>query len=149
MGFNSSKQQMTIFDGGDAIFTGSTGERVGEAVARVLEREETTRSKFLYVRSVKTTQMELLAAFEKATEAKWEMVPVRTEDAYAQGKELLKEGKVMQARQGFVAKQFFEKGEHMRGMIARDDAEGMSLLGLKDQTLEEVIKAGLAWGKVQ
>ena len=149
MGFDCKKRRMTIFDGGDAVFTGSTGARVGEAIARILEREEVTKNKFLYVRSVKTTQMDLLAAFEKFTDAKWEAVPVRTEDAYAQGKELLKEGKIMQARQGFVAKQFFEKGEHMRGMIARDDAEGMSLLGLRDQTLEEVIEAGLAWGKVQ
>ena len=149
MGFNYPKQQMTVFDGGDAVFTGSTGARIGEAIARILEREEVTKNKFLYVRSVKTTQVQLLAAFEKYTEAKWEAVPVRTEDTYAQGKELLKEGKIMQARQGFVAKQFFEKGGHGRGIIARDDGEGMSVLGLKDQTLEEVIKAGIAWATGQ
>ena len=113
-------------------------------MARILQKPHETRNKFLKIRSVYTTQREMLAALERATGgAKWELQQVSTADLLVSGREKWGRGD----RSGFhdlLTVQAFEGGGE-RSVVARDGEEGMRVLGLEDGELDEVVEEALVW----
>jgi ribosomal protein L12E/L44/L45/RPP1/RPP2 len=67
MGFNIAERHATIYDAGTEEFTGTTLEGIGQSVVGVLSHPAETANRFVKVRSIQTSQNELLEAFEKVT----------------------------------------------------------------------------------
>ncbi|KAF4982114.1 hypothetical protein FZEAL_2220 [Fusarium zealandicum] len=61
----------TILDKGDVPASASTLRRVAEALVAALQRPDVSRNRVLYVQSFCKTQLEVVAALEKATGAQW------------------------------------------------------------------------------
>jgi hypothetical protein len=58
--WNLKAQKVQLWDEGDAKFSTSTRERVGDAVAAVLSHLEETKNKIVYVNSFTTSQKQIL-----------------------------------------------------------------------------------------
>jgi putative NADH-flavin reductase len=71
LGFNSKKRHARIFDGGDVRFSATTLATIGTAVVRVLQKEDETKNRMLYIQSLSTSQNEILKSMEKATGPGW------------------------------------------------------------------------------
>lgn len=132
--FNVKARKAYLLDGGDIKFSASNLDFVGKAVVKVLQREEQTRNKLLYVHSHCVTQREVLAALEKATGEVFERVEQRSEEELEVYRPKMMEGD-MEAREEVVA---------VWGVVAADwrGKEGFAngLLGLEEEDLEEVVK---------
>ncbi|KAJ6466322.1 NmrA-like domain-containing protein [Mycena sanguinolenta] len=61
-GFDIPARRAKIYDSGNEPFTESTMPDIARAVAGVLENSEETANKYVLIRSVQTTQNEILAA---------------------------------------------------------------------------------------
>ncbi|KAI8934298.1 hypothetical protein NX059_009037 [Plenodomus lindquistii] len=131
--FNVKGRKAYILDGGNIKFSGSNLDFIGKAVIKILEKPEETANKLLYVHSNYVTQLELLAALEKATGAKFERIDQNSKDELdiVRPKMLNGDG---EAREEVVA---------VWGVVASDwkDKEGFanSLLGLKEDDLDETV----------
>jgi uncharacterized protein YbjT (DUF2867 family) len=132
--FDVKARKAYILDGGNIKFSASNVDFIGKAVVRILEREEQTRNKMLYVHSHHVTQLEVLAALEKATGDKFERVEQKSEDELQVCRPKMLEGD-MEAREEVVA---------VWGVVAADwkAKEGFAneLLGLQEEDLEEVVQ---------
>lgn len=70
-GFDVARKHVTIFDSGDALFSPTTFNLVGQAVAAILSKEEQTRNQYLAVSSFTTSQNQLLKILEEQTGEEW------------------------------------------------------------------------------
>lgn len=128
-----------VLDEGEYRVSFSTLSRIGEAVVRVLQRPERTANRMLFVQSFCMTQIQVVAAFEKASRRNWE---VRKLDA-----EAFKEAEMAKADQGSldaVEELVWYLGTVDADWTARKDF-AMELLGLEDEDLQEVVD-GLVGG---
>lgn len=132
--FQPEKKIAYLLDGGDIKFSASTLSFVGEAVCRILEHEEQTRNRMLYVHSLHVTQREVLAAIEKVTGERWKVVEQES-------------GKVLQEIRPRMLEGDFEAREEVVavwGVVASDwvGKEGFANgeLGLEEESLEEVVR---------
>ncbi|KAK3045251.1 hypothetical protein LTS18_014221, partial [Coniosporium uncinatum] len=92
MSWDIPNRKAVIYNTGDEHYCGANLERIAEGIVKTLQRPEETKNQFVYVRSHRTTQNEVIALLEKFTGDKWKIEKARTEEATAKGKELLKEG---------------------------------------------------------
>lgn len=131
-----------ILDGGNIRASSSTLRRVSEAVVRVLQRYDETRNRALYIQSFCPTQLEVLAALERATGTKW-----RTE--HLESKQYLEENSQLLATDYHKASFsiVFVLGT-MDADWTRRDGFAMELLGLEDEDLDHVVAAVVAKKKV-
>jgi nucleoside-diphosphate-sugar epimerase len=132
--FDLPKRRVRLLDGGEYRWSASTLKRVGEAVLRVLEMEEETRNKILYVQSFCVTQNELLGILEKVMGTKWNIEHVNAGEIIKKSKEGV------------------EKGDwdsiievvSVHGLVASnwEGKEGFSnrLLGLEEHDLEDAVR---------
>lgn len=122
-----------LLDGGTTPASASTLRRVTEATVAVLRNPDATRNRKLYVQSFAPTQLEVVAALEKATGTEWK-------------KEFL-DSKEFVARHQAAA----DGGDHeaieeivfVLGALEADwrekDGFAMNLLGLQDEDLDRVV----------
>ncbi|KAF2839811.1 NAD(P)-binding protein, partial [Patellaria atrata CBS 101060] len=85
-GFSLPTQKAIIYDGGDTPITGVTMAHTGQAIAGILKLPLGKTNKHFLVRSVETTQSEILTAFEAVTGQKWMVENVNTRDLLEQGR---------------------------------------------------------------
>ena len=114
---------------------------IGTCIARILQNPAETRNKFLRIRSIRTTQNALLAAFEASTNEKWTVTHLDTTDVLASARERAKQGD-RSSFADFLAVQFFQDGCG-RGTVAQseeDGEEGMKLLQPKMVNEDELVK---------
>ena len=110
---------------------------IGKSVACILQNPAETGNKYLCIRSIRTTQNAILAAFEAHTHQKWTVTHVKCTDVL----EKAKHGD----RSTFVdllAVQFMQDGCG-RGTVAQgeeDGEEGMKLLRPRIVDEDELIK---------
>ena len=127
---NLAERKADMLDDGATKFSISTLARVAEATAAVLRKPQETANRMLYVQSFRSSQGEILAAFERATEAKWE---VTTYDSQ----------KYMEAEKA-KAKANNEDLVWWLGAVDADwttrDGFAMELLGLEDEDLDTETK---------
>ncbi|KXL46329.1 hypothetical protein M433DRAFT_160044 [Acidomyces richmondensis BFW] len=75
-----------IFDGGDTVFSSTTLDRIGEAVAQCLIQKDKVTNRYVYVHSGIMTQNKLLQyARELAPHREFAITPMQTEKLMEQG----------------------------------------------------------------
>jgi nucleoside-diphosphate-sugar epimerase len=132
--FDVRARKAYVQDGGDVKFSASNLDFIAKAVVRVLERKEETRDKLLYVHSHYVTQNEVLAALEKATGKRFEVVGQSS-----------KEGLEVAGRKMMGGdKEATEEVVSVQGIVASDwmGKEGFAngVLGLEEEDLDEVVQ---------
>jgi putative NADH-flavin reductase len=124
-----------ILDKGDVPASASTLSRVAESLVAVLKHPDSTKNRLLYVQSFCKTQLEVVAALEKATGAEWK-------------KEFVNSDEFLQEQTDKMAVKYdphaLEKIVFVLGALdaewpKRGDAFAMKELGLEDEDLDEVI----------
>lgn len=133
--FDIPKKKAYILDGGDIKFSASDLKFIANAVVKVLEKEDETKNKLLYVHSHYVTQNEITNALEKITSEKFERVPQDSNKQIEEARPKMLDGD-HDSTEEVVA---------VHGIVASDweGKEGFAndLLGLNVQSLEETIKA--------
>ncbi|RMZ66104.1 family transcriptional regulator [Pyrenophora seminiperda CCB06] len=132
--FDVKARKAYILDGGNIKFSATNLDYIGNAVVRVLEKDDETANKLLYVHGLHVTQLEVLAALEKATGDRFERIDQNSKEELdaARPKMLAGDG---EAREEVVA---------VWGVVAADwkDKEGFAnqMLGLQEEHLDEVVR---------
>lgn len=132
------KRKADIVKSGDLKASYSTLGRVGEATSRILQRPTQTANRVLFVQSFCVTQVEILHAFEKASNAKYDV-------AWLEAGEYEREQK---AKRDEGDKEAIENLVWLLGAIEGNWEEreefAMGLLGLENEDLqgaaEKVVK---------
>lgn len=139
MGFDARECSCTIYDEGDEAFTGTTLEGIGQAVLGVMLRPKETANRFVKVRSICTTQNELLAAFRTVTGREWSVQRSSTEALMVSGRGKLERGEAGWVLELVVA-QLFDRGAGRCVVAAtreESDAEG---LGVREESAVDVVR---------
>jgi NAD(P)-dependent dehydrogenase (short-subunit alcohol dehydrogenase family) len=109
----------------------STLARVGEATSKILQRPAETANRVLFIQSFCITQVEIVKAFEKASNAKYEVAWLDADTYEREQKAKRDEGN----------KEAIENLVWLLGAIEGNweerDEFAMSLLGLKNENLDE------------
>ena len=130
---------MTIYDSGNERAQASNLNFIGRAVAAILAQEEKTANKYLSIVSPSFTQNEILAIAERETGTKWNVQKASTADEERIGLEKLRNGDYSAFSNLLRARVFKDGAGH--GLTEENSANG--LLGLKEESLEETVKAWL------
>ncbi|RSL78937.1 hypothetical protein CDV31_017242 [Fusarium ambrosium] len=139
-GFDVRHESATIFDSGNEPFTAMTIQSIGKPVVTSLEKFDETMNRYIGISSLKVTQNEVLAAFEKQTGRAWSVTSKNTKDVLVEAKQKMANGDFKGAYVGFMIAQMFEDNAG-RAAVDGDDNE---LLGTPQETLEGLIKVILA-----
>ncbi|KAG9707177.1 NAD(P)-binding protein, partial [Aureobasidium melanogenum] len=138
MGFDVQNHKAIIYDKGTEKFTGTTLQGIGQAVVGTLQNSEATANRFLKVQSIQTCQNELLEAFEKVTEEKWEITRTESQELIESGKADFATGAGLWRLELAVAT-LYDVGQG-RGRVASSRKESdAELLGVKDETADEIV----------
>lgn len=136
--FHVKERKAHILDGGHVKFSASNLPFVGKAVVRVLEKPDETENKLLYVHSLHVTQLQVLAALEKATGEKFERIEEKSEEELSKVRPKMLDGD-HEAREEVVA---------IWGVVAADWSEretfANELLGLQEDDLDETVRSVVA-----
>jgi nucleoside-diphosphate-sugar epimerase len=136
--FDVRKKKVQMLDGGEIRFSTSNLPAIGEAVVKILTREEQgpLENRLLYVQSFCVTQKELLKVLEKVmgSEGKWEAEECSSKALLAESRPKMLAGSP-EAMEEVVA---------VHGIVASfwEDKEGFAneLLGLEKEDLEETVR---------
>lgn len=112
----------------------STLARVGEATSRILQRPEVTANRVLFVQSFCVTQMDILASFEQACDAKFE-VEYLDDEAYERQQMIKRDEGDKEALENLV----WLLGAIEGNWEIREEF-AMERLGLEDEDLDEAVK---------
>lgn len=140
LGFNTEQRKVTLYDGGKSRFSTSTLPTIGAAVASVLSHPQETENKYLLVKSITTTQLEMLALYEKFTGAKWEVEHKETAELEREVNEDIAKGDYSTIG-GLIYRAAF--GEGYGGEFLEDSNELLGIQRLDKKGLEDVIKGTL------
>ncbi|KAM0262188.1 hypothetical protein ACHAQJ_001933 [Trichoderma viride] len=140
--FNFDTRTAQILDGGAIKASASTVRRIAEATVRVLQRPEQTRNRALYIQSFNPSQLEVVAALEKAMGEPWHLQHVDSKPYLEDAQKRLGSD---DAKAVFVAT---EDIVFVLGALDADwtkrDGFAMELLGLEDEKLEDVVEEVVA-----
>ncbi|KAI1043206.1 hypothetical protein LB505_006157 [Fusarium chuoi] len=125
-----------ILDKGDVPASASTLRRVAEALVAVLKRPDTTKNRLLYVQSFCKTQLEVVAALEKATGVEWKKEFVDSKAFLEREVNKLAVEYSHHAMEEIV----FVLGALDAEWPKRGDAFAMKELGLEDEDLDKVVQ---------
>jgi uncharacterized protein YbjT (DUF2867 family) len=132
--FDVRGRKAYLLDGGNIKFSASTLPFIGEAVVTRLEKPKETENKLLYIHSLYVTQLEVLAALEKATGDKFEVIHEDSEEGLKKVRPKMLEGD-HDAGEEVVA---------IWGVVAADwttrETFANELLGLKEESLDDVVQ---------
>ncbi|KAG5949820.1 hypothetical protein E4U53_005734 [Claviceps sorghi] len=132
--FDLAARTALILDDGHVRASTSTLARVAEAVVRVLQHDgDETRNRALYVQSFCPSQLDILAALERATDSKWTTQHVDSAAFLEKQSKRLAEGH----------KDAVEDIVFVLGTVDADwrrrEGFAMDLLGLEDEDLDAVV----------
>jgi hypothetical protein len=114
---------------------------IARAVAGVLKNSDETANKHISVRSVQTSQNELLAEFEAQTGEKWTVTKGKAADLQAEAEAKIAAGD----RSGFgwlAAVQLFTDGSDRSIVISREEAVN-DLVGVSEKDTAAIVRAAL------
>ncbi|KAF4556590.1 Hypothetical protein D9617_1g084680 [Elsinoe fawcettii] len=139
LGFDIDARKALIYDQGEEEWTGTTLQGIADAVVGVLRREEETRNRFVRVMSVKTSQGEVLGAFEEAMGGKWEVARGTTRELMERGREKLANGD-----RGWVldlvVTQLLDEGEGRCRVAESWEESDSELLGVKKESIQGIVR---------
>ncbi|KAJ5549000.1 hypothetical protein N7513_006234 [Penicillium frequentans] len=90
--FDVATRTATIWNGGDKNRGITYEKEPTQSVISILQHPEEARNRCYYVHSVEITQLEMLAAVEKAQEAKWAIVDTTTDTQVGEASKKLETG---------------------------------------------------------
>ncbi|KAG0651360.1 hypothetical protein D0Z07_2175 [Hyphodiscus hymeniophilus] len=129
-----------IFDGGEIRWSTTTVGTIALAVVRILQKEEETKNRLLYIQSVCITQNELVQSLERNSGQEWQVEHINSD-------EFIKEVKAVVDKDP----SYREGRENLVSVVGILDAnwEGKadfanSLLGLDEEHLDPLVKNILA-----
>ncbi|KAF8208507.1 hypothetical protein K438DRAFT_1904262 [Mycena galopus ATCC 62051] len=137
-GFDIPARTAKIYDSGNEAFTASTMADIARAVAGTLEHSEETANKHVLIRSVRTTQNEILAALEAETKEKWTVNHVNSAEIKAEGEAMLAAGN----GRGYgvlVAVQLFEDGAGRSIVVSKEEAAN-GLVGVEEKDISTIVR---------
>ncbi|PGG97776.1 hypothetical protein GX51_07158 [Blastomyces parvus] len=137
-GFDLPNKAARIYDSGNEPITGVLIDSVGQAVVGTFLNPTETANKFLRIRSLQTTQNQILGAFEQITESKWAVERISTKELYRAGKEKMEKGEG-----GWIldilCTQIFADGGN-RSIVATKEDSDNALVGVREVKLADVIR---------
>ncbi|KAF2017190.1 NAD(P)-binding protein [Aaosphaeria arxii CBS 175.79] len=141
LGYNAATKTVTLIDEGTGEISCTPLRQVGEAVVKSLENADLTKNQIVYVSSFQTSQVEILSTVEKLTGEKWTVKHITSKELFAIGHKKLSQGDKKAGTSALIKAAEFSSenlGDHA--------SEGLwnEKLGLKKESFEEAIKAGLA-----
>ncbi|KKO99271.1 hypothetical protein THAR02_08621 [Trichoderma harzianum] len=143
LGYDLANKTATVWDGGDKRFTLTNEMDLGIAIASVLKNPEETSNKYLFVSSVETTQNEILAALEEATDAKWTVNNTTTKEQVNDAVQKLTAGDLNGAFT-LVRATSYSSTPGLKSNYARDETLSNDLLGLQASSVAETVKRVIA-----
>jgi hypothetical protein len=134
---NMAQYKPEIYDGGDPLFSTTTMETVGKAVAGILAHYEETKNRAVSIQDTLTSQNRLLAIAKKLTPGKtWQMVHVNTAEMKANADANVGKGIFdMNTMFAYLYVANFSKDKAYGAHFQKLDNE---LLGIKEKTEEEI-----------
>lgn len=130
------RRHVTLYDGGDRVFSTTTLPTIGRAVAGVLRKPEETKNRPVYVHDTATTLRALYEKGKKATPGEtWTEEVVSIDDELAEGWAELKKERPDPGK--FVMK-FIHAAIWGEGYGAHFEKTDNELLGIKELTDDEV-----------
>lgn len=136
-GFSIDERKARLVDDGTEQFTAVTVEDVGVAVRGILRRPAETAKKILHIRSVQTSQKEILETLEDIMGKRWEVEYVDSSRMYERGKAALEKGNQAQAVD-LLAVQLFAKGADRSIVVSREEADN-DLLGVEEKDVRTIL----------
>ena len=137
--YDLGAKKALIFDGGTIEFSTSTTERIALATVRILQREEVTRDRMLYVQSLCITQDDVLNSLRRVLGGEWQV-------------EHASSGEYIRNLQAKLEKNpnDADEWENMVSVLGIVDAnwEGKdnfanTLLGLQNEDIDELVKQSI------
>ncbi|EDN11347.1 isoflavone reductase [Histoplasma capsulatum] len=141
-GFDLANKEARIYDSGNEHITGVLIDSVGQAVVGTFLNPVETANKFLRIRSLETTQNEILAAFEQLTESKWAVERISTQELYRIGREKMAMGKAGWILDILCTQIFADGGG--RSVVATWEDSDNTLVGVQEVELQDVIRGIVA-----
>ncbi|KAI5846911.1 hypothetical protein BZA05DRAFT_405848 [Tricharina praecox] len=141
MGFNVKERTAVLIDSGAEPFTGTTLAGIADSVLGILLHPQETCNKYLRVRSVETTQAEILRAFEDVTGVKWKVEHQNGQELLDRARGKLERGEG--ATLDLVRVQLFMEGAGRSVLVRRGEGDN-ELLGVKEEDVTEVVRAVVA-----
>jgi putative NADH-flavin reductase len=132
--FDIEARKVCIFDGGEIKWSATTIETIAQAVVRVLQKEDETKNRMLYIQSFCVTQNEVLKSLERITSWSWKVEHVDSEEYIREARVRLDQ-KDPKAVENLVS----ALGIVDANWEGRDDFAN-SLLGLKTEDLDQVVR---------
>ena len=136
--FDVRGRKAFLLDGGNIKFSASTLPFIGNAVVKILEKPKETQNQLLYIHSLYVTQLEVLAALEKAIGEKFDRIEEDSEEGLKKVRPRMLEGD-HDAGEEVVA---------IWGVVAADWTKRESfanrLLGLEEEDLDKVVQQVVA-----
>jgi len=143
MGFNIPARSALIYDAGTEEFTGTTLQGIGQAVLGVMQHPKETANRFLKVRSIRTSQNKLLAAFERKTGQQWYIQRAESKALALSGKQKYQAGRGGWVLELVVA-QMFDVGQGRCIVAPSRDESDSGLLGVKEESEDDIVARLLA-----
>lgn len=136
LGFDMKSHTATIYDSGDAQVNLTTLSTIAQGVVAALSNPSETANRYIYIQSVKTSQNQILAAFEKSTGKKWTVKNRDTVEARQTGGEKLGKGDMSGIMDLIVGGIY--SGEPAANYDELNKLDN-DLLGLKQASVEELV----------
>ncbi|KAM0272197.1 hypothetical protein ACHAQH_008820 [Verticillium albo-atrum] len=138
-GFDLAKKTGRFVDGGKTRFTTSNSDQIARSLVGILEHADETKNKLVFVESFTTSQVEVLAALEKASGEKWQVEHVTSDEVRAQGFKLFGEGDLQGGGGALIQALVLGEGG-LEDHTASGVAEWNKLLGLPKENVEETVE---------
>jgi hypothetical protein len=140
LGFDFKSKTATLIDEGQHAFSGTNLHKIGLALIASLQKPTETKNQYIYVSSFDISQKDILAEFEKITGEKWTTKQVQSGDLIDSGRGKLQKGDFSGIADLIKGVAFGPLGD----LRAADGGLWNERLGLKNESLEETLKAVLA-----
>ncbi|ETS85206.1 hypothetical protein PFICI_03231 [Pestalotiopsis fici W106-1] len=133
---NPKEKSITIFDGGNQVFSATTLSTIGKSVASTLRHLEETKNRPVYIQGAALTSNQVLKLAEKATGTSWKKTEASIDDRLSAAWAELKKEKPneMIFVLGFIVTSIWGQGYGMP--FEKTDNE---LLGIKETSEDEII----------
>ena len=132
--FDIEARKARILDGGEIKWSATTIETIATAVVRVLQKEDETKNRMLYIQSFCVTQNEVLKSLERVTGQSWQIENVDSDEYIREAKVRLDQ-RDPKARVDLVS----ALGLVDANWEGKDDFANL-LLGLKTEDLDQVVR---------
>lgn len=137
MGFDINNRKAIIYDNGTEDFTGTTLEGIGQAVVGILQHPNETANRFVKVLSIKTSQNQLLEAFEQTE--RWELRRSKTQELKASG-EAKFQSKISGWTLELAVAQLYDLGEARCLVAPSCEKSDSELLGVRQESEDDIVK---------